>query len=320
MKSWVLLTLIFVLGCSNSVDFKVGEASQEFAQDVKYNRTVDILFIIDNGQSMNMVQKQLHDQLPYLFDSLRSLNMDIHIATTSMTMLSSFPESGKLVGTPKYISTDTPNFMEELKKKIFIGEDGSTLEEGLAAMESVLSESYRQTEGRGFLRDGSFLNVIVLSNEDDKSPQSWNYYANLLDKLRPNHEDGTKSWSFNFFGVLSQQDSCSSSAWGFKEPGVKLMELVNYSGGVKGSLCGNDLYRSVSSIKARIIQILTDYKLDRKPKVESIHVYVAGHEVAQDATNGWTYLAAENLIRFNGTSVPNADEGIRVDFLPAEAN
>lgn len=320
MKAWALLPLIFLLGCSNGVEFKVGEASQEFAQDVKYNRTVDILFIIDNGASMNMVQKQLHDQLPYLFDSLRELDMDIHIATTSMTMLSSFPESGKLVGYPKYISTETPDFLEELKKKIFIGENGSTLEEGLAAMESVLSESYRKTEGRGFLREDSFLNIIVLSNEDDKSPQPWNYYANLLDKLRPDHKDGAKAWSMNFFGVLSQQDTCSSSQWGFKEPGLKFMEMVNYSGGVKGSLCGNDLFRSVSSIKARIIQILTDYKLDRKPRVDTIRVYVSGREVIKDDTNGWSYIASSNLIRFNGASVPKAEEGIRVDFLPEEAN
>lgn len=320
MKTWALLSLLFLVACANDVDFEVGEKSQEFAQDIKYNRTVDILFVIDNGTSMNMMQKQLHDQLPYLFDSLRELDMDIHIATTSMTMLSSFPESGKLIGTPKYISTESPNFMDDLKKKIFIGENGSTLEEGMAAMESVLSESYRKTEGKGFLRDDSYLNVIVLSNEDDKSPKPWAYYANLLDKLRPAHSDGTKAWSFNFFGVLSQQDNCSSSEWGFKEPGVKFMELVNYSGGVSGSLCGNDLYRSVSSIKARIIQILTDYKLDRKPRVDTIRVYVAGREVHQDSVNGWSYIAAENLIRFNGSSVPNAEEGIRVDFLPDEAN
>ncbi|OYZ23986.1 MAG: hypothetical protein B7Y39_02910 [Bdellovibrio sp. 28-41-41] len=320
MKIWLLLPLLLLIGCSNGVEFNVAETSQNFAQDVKYNRTLDILFVIDNGQSMNMVQKQLHDQLPYLFDSLHDLDMDIHIATTSMTMLSSFPESGKLMGTPKYITMDTPNFVEELKKRIFIGENGSTLEEGFGAMEAVLSESYRNAEGKGFLRDDSFLNIIVLTNEDDKSAKPWNYYASMLDKLRPNHTDGTKAWTMNFFGVLSQQDNCSSSEWGFKEPGVKFMEAVTYSGGISGSLCGNDLYRSVSTIKARIIQILTDYKLDRKPKVDTIRVYVAGLEVPKNDSNGWSYLATENLIRFNGSAVPGAEQGIRVDFLPDEAN
>jgi hypothetical protein len=319
VKTWGLLSLIFILGCSNDVEFKVKETSQNFAQDVKYNKTVDILFIIDNGMSMEVVQKQLNEQIPYLFDSLVELNMDIHIATTSTTMKNTFPNRGKLIGDPKYISTDSPNFLEEVKKKIFIGQDGATIEEGLYSMETVLSESYRSTEGKGFLREGSFLNIIVLSNEDDASPKPWTHYADFLNKLRPDHEDGTKAWTLNFFGVTSMQDNCLSNDWGDKFPGYKLMEMADYSGGVKGSLCGLDLFKSVSSIKARIIQILTDYKLDKKPRVDTIRVYVAGNEVLKDDVNGWSYIADKNLVRFNGKSVPKAEEGIRVDFLPEEA-
>ncbi|MBL7542292.1 MAG: hypothetical protein JNL11_00680 [Bdellovibrionaceae bacterium] len=316
MKKILFLPLLFLLGCSNDVAFNVREESQNFAQDVKYNKTVDILFIIDDGESMDIVQKQLHDQIPYLFDSLVHLNMDIHIATTGTTILNGFSNSGRLIGEPRYISTETPNFLEEVKKKIFIGKDGGTREEGLRSMEMVLSETYRNTEGKGFLRDDSFLNIIVLSNEDDSSPGAWQYYADYLDKLRPNHADGTKAWSLNFFGVLSMQDTCDSSSWGLKFPGYKFMDLVSYSGGVQGSLCGLDLYKSVSSIKSRIIQILTDYKLDRKPQESSIRVYVDGIEIPKDSINGWAYIAAGNLIRFNGTSVPKAEAGIRVDFLP----
>lgn len=320
MKKFVLLCLVFLVGCSNDVEFKVKETSQDFAQDVKYNKTIDILFVIDDGTSMRNVHEQLSEQVPYLFDSLRDLKLDIHIATTTMTMKSGFPQRGKLVGDPKYITTETPNFNEEMRKKIFVGESGATLEEGLSSIEAVLSESYRNTEGKGFLRDDSYLNIIVLTNEDDKSPQGWKYYAEFLDKLRPNHADGTKSWSLNFFGILDQKDPCDTSQWGgYKEPGAKFMELVNYSGGVKGSICGNDLYKSVSSIKARIIQILTDYKLNKKPNVDTIRVYVSGREIPKNDVNGWSYIKELNLVRFNGTSVPKAEEGIRVDFLPAEA-
>lgn len=320
MKKIGLLCLLFLVSCKNGVDFAVQETSQEFAQDVKYNRTIDILFIIDNGTSMNVVQKQLQDQIPYLFESIKALNMDIHIATTTTTMHSAYPDRGRLLGTPRYISMDTPNFIEEAKKKIFVGETAFTVEEGLRSMEIVLSDSYQSTEGRGFLRKDSFLNVIVLSNEDDASPQPWAYYADFLDKIRPNHPDGTKSWAVNFFGLLSMQDSCASNEWGDKFPGYKLMELVDYSGGVKGSICGTDLYKSVSSIKARIIQILTDYKLEKLPREESIRVYVSGKIVPKDNVNGWSYIKEKNLVRFNGTSVPAAEAGIRVDFVPLEAN
>lgn len=320
MKKLAVLSVLLLIGCSNSVDFAVQQTSQEFAQDVKYNRTVDVLFIIDNGTSMNVVQQQLRDQIPYLFQSLKALNMDINVATTSTTMHSTYPERGRLLGTPKYISTMSPKFLEDAKAKVFIGETNFTLEEGLDAMEVVLSDSYQATEGKGFLRDGSFLNVIVLSNEDDSSSKPWKHYAEFLDKLRPNHADGTKSWALNFFGITSMQDSCSSSEWGDKFPGYKLMQLVDYSGGVKGSICGTELYKSVSSLKSRIIQILTDYKLNKLPREETIKVYVNGNIIAKDDVNGWSYIKDLNLVRFNGTSVPAAEAGIRVDFQPLEAN
>lgn len=320
MKRWSILLFIFLSSCANEVDFKVNEKSQDFAQDVKYNKKLDILFVVDNSASMNLVQKQLVDQLPYMFDSLQSLNMDVHIATTSTTMNKYFKNVGRFVGEPKFITNETPNFLEEVKKKIFIGEDGSTIEEGLSSMATVLSESYLATEGKGFLRDDSFLNIIVLSNEDDSSPEGWNKYAEFLDKLRPNYEDGTKSWSLNFFGVLSMTDNCSSSDWGYKYPGYKYMQLVDYSGGFKGSLCGNDLYRSVSNMKARIIQILTDYKLNQDPKIESIRVYINNVEVPKSDTNGWSLIADKKVVRFNGTAIPKAEDSIRVDFLPAEAD
>ncbi len=319
MKIFGIILLLFLTACNNGVEFGVREQSQNFAQDIKYNRKVDILFVIDNSQSMNLVQQQLINQIPYMFDSLQSLNMDVHIASTSTTMNSHFENRGRLIGTPKFISSETPNFLEELKKRIFIGEDGSTIEEGLSSMETVRGAWSRAPEGKGFLREESFLNIIVLSNEDDSSPEAWNYYAAFLDKLRPNNADGTKSWAMHFSGVLSMADSCSSSDWGYKYPGYRYMQLADFSGGTKGSLCGTDLYKSVSSFKARMIQILTDYKLDRKPNLDTIKVFVNGFPVAKDEANGWSYIVANNLVRFNGTAVPKADDGIRVDFTPIES-
>ncbi len=320
MKIWSLIPLLILAGCSNDVKFDTKPATDNFAQDVKYNKKVDILFIVDNSQSMNLVQKQLIDQIPYLFDSLQNLNMDIHVASTSTTMNSHFANVGKLIGDPKFISNETPGFLDEIKKRILIGDNGSSIEEGLSSMAAVLSDSYLATEGKGFLRDDSFLNIIVLSNEDDSSPDSWTTYTEFLDKLRPNRDDGSKAWALNFFGVLSMDDQCSSSDWGYKYPGYKYMKVVDYSGGFKGSLCGSDLYRSVSTIKAKIIQILTDYKLNAPPIIDSIHVFVANIEVPKNDVNGWSYIAEKNSVRFNGNSVPKPDQGIRVDFKPAESN
>lgn len=324
MRYFLIITFLTFISCENKVDFKIDKTSQNFAQDVKYNKTVDILFVIDNSSSMKLVQDELNRQVPYLVDSLVNLNMDFHVGFTSTTMIKNlstgFEDQGRLIGSPRFLTPQSPDFLNEMKKRIALGEDGSTIEEGLASMEAVLSDDYLSTEGAGFLRPDSFLNIIILSNEDDSSSHSWDYFAKFLDKLRPNKSDGLKSWSLHYFGVLSDQDACSSSEWDYRYPGYKYMNLVDYSGGQKASLCSQDLYKSVSNIKARIIQILTDYKLDKIPNISTLKVYVDEKEVPNNEKNGWSYLATENLIRFNGTSVPSADSKIRVDFTPKESN
>ncbi|MCB0369192.1 MAG: hypothetical protein KDD45_06980, partial [Bdellovibrionales bacterium] len=220
----------------------------------------------------------------------------------------------------KFLDSSVQNLNDALKKQILVGEGGSTIEQGLDAMNSVLTNNYVNEQGVPFLRSDSFLNIIALSNEDDSSQYEWKYYAEFLNKLRPDFEDGSKSWALHFFGVLSLNDSCPSGDWSFyKSPGYKYMELANYSSGFTGSICGNDLYKSLSAIKARVIQVLTDYKLKDIPDLSTLRVYINDQLVPEDINNGWSYIRENNVIRFNGNYVPKSDDSIRVDFKPAEA-
>lgn len=320
MKKLLLSLLLFLVSCSNGVNFDLPQTSENFAQDIKYNNKVDFLFIVDNTKSMGIVQNYLAEQLPVLTDTLSNLKMDYHIGVVSTTMNSAYPLSGKLMGEPRFLDSKTPNFKDALKKKILIGEVGFTIEQGLDAMVKVLSPDYLQGEGKGFLREDSYLNVIVLSNEDDESQYNWNYYAEFLDKLRPDYDDGSKSWALHFFGVLSFQDKCPSGDWSFyKSPGFKFLELVNYSSGFSGSICDTNLYKPFAGIKARVIQVLTDYKLNVLPNIETIKVYINQVLIEKNDVNGWSYIKEKNLIRFNGTAIPKADDAIKVDFKPMEA-
>ena len=322
MKSLILIGMfLFLVSCSSKVSFQLPMASDNFAQDIKYNKKVDILFIVDNTYSMGVVQQSILNQLPYLTKQLQDLDMDYHIGAVTTSVFKDDPLSGKLIGTPKYITNKDKNLNELLKSKIIVGEGGSIIEQGLDAMTLVLSDDYQKTEGEGFLRSDSFLNIIALSNEDDQSTNGWTNYAEFLDKLRPNYADGSKSWAFHFFGVLSFQDNCSSGDWNYyKSPGFKFLELVNYSKGFSGSLCSNEISKSLTNIKARIIQVLTDYKLEKLPVISSISVSVNDHIVPQDSTDGWQYIEGGNLIRFYGSAIPAANATIKVDFKPREAN
>lgn len=320
MKRFLLIIIFFLASCANQVSFNLPQTSENFAQDIKYNNKVDFLIVVDNTKSMDVVQKYLAEQIPALTDALVNLKMDYHIGVVSTTVNPAYPYSGKLMGEPKYLDSRTANFNEELKKKILIGEVGFTIEQGLDAMVKVLSPDYLEAEGKGFLRKDSFLNVIILSNEDDSSIYGWTHYAEFLDKIRPDYDDGTKAWALHFFGVLSFQDKCPSGDWSFyKSPGFKFLELVKYSSGMSASICDANLYKAFSGIKARVIQVLTDYKLNAIPNIDTIKVYINDQLIENNSINGWSYIKDKNVIRFNGTAIPKADDSIKVDFKPAEA-
>ena len=321
------IVALLLWACSNKVNFDVPPASDTFAQTVTYNNKVDILFIVDNTDSMKKARQNLYDSLPYLTKNLNELKMDYHIAATSTTMSAGYALAGRLYGTPKFITAQTPQFEQNLRDKILMDDDGSVVERGLDAALRVTNASYNQTEGAGFLRNEALLVIIHISNEDDKSDKLdhkdktnvTKYYKKYFDQLKPPMANGQRSWIFNFVGITSLSDTCKTGTV-FNDPGYNLMELARYSSGRIESICSPTLGSAVLNIRARIVQVLTDYPLSSKPVVESIRVAVNGQPVPQDSVNGWTYITDLNVIRFNGSSVPAADARVQVDFKPEGSN
>ncbi|WP_374074957.1 hypothetical protein [Bdellovibrio bacteriovorus] len=310
-----------LVACSSGVQFDLPATSDNFDQSVTYNNKVDILWIVDNSSSMLKHQQNLGAQLPELVSKLNSLKMDYHMAVVTTSMGGTTPDGGKFIGSPKYVTSSTPDLVNSLKNRMLVGEAGSSNERGLESMETALSASYLANEGKGFFRNDALLVVIALSNEDDKSVVSnpVSHYVNFLDGLKRPWVDGTRSWVFNFIGVLPTSKNCTTFN-DYSESGLRFMGIAEESGGVQESICTANLSSAVSSIRARIYQILTDFKLSKKPVIESITVTINGQAIPRSNVNGWDYIAATNAVRFYGSAVPAADASIKVDFKPAEAN
>lgn len=325
----ILILLISLLwGCSNDVGFSVPVSSEEFSQSVAYNNKVDFLFIVDDTDSMDKVQTRLLESLVPLVSTLSRLQLDFHIASLSTTVDSKwFPMTGRFFGDPKFITLNTPDFQARLQERIILGSKGGTEERGLAAMKLALSPAYQNGEGKGFLRSDALLVIVYISDENDKSSEldadenskdRSRVYSEFLDQLKPLWSNGQRSWIFNFIGFITKDDPCAGGGQtGYKEVGLVQMEMANKSNGKIESICQSTLSGAVENIKARLVEYLTDYKLSRAPAVDSIRVFVNGKSVPMDPVVGWIYIPEINVIRFNGTSVPKAEDDIRVEFLPA---
>lgn len=323
VRTCVIAFLLLAAACNQNIQFDLPATTNNFAQNITYNNKVDILWIMDNSSSMMNHQKNLSNQVPALISKLNSLKMDYQMAVVTSSMGGLNPNGGRFLGATKILNSSSPNLIAELSARLVVGQDGSDNERGLESMETVLSSGYQANEGKGFLRSEALLVVIALSDEDDKSKSSSSavsYYTQVLDSIKQPWADGTRSWVFNFVGILSLQGTCTTTSLDYKEPGLSFMGLTDISGGTKSSLCASDLSPAVSGISARIMQILTDFKLSSVPLESSVAVTVNNQIVPRSTSNGWDYIAAKNLVRFYGTSVPSADSSIKVDFKPAHAN
>lgn len=319
MKILNLGLILSLIGCTQGYEFNLGSATDNFEQNVQYNNKVDIVWVIDNSSSMLQHQTRLIQQVPLLVSKLNSLKMDYHMAVVSTSMGGANPNGGQFIGTPKFLTSKTSDLQNLLSSKFNLGQNGSNNERGMESLEAALSSSYLNGAGAGFFRSDALLAVIALTDEDDKSGESATYYDNFFTSIKPDFETGDKGWLFNFIGVLDLSPACRTFN-DYSEPGLLFMDLADRSGGKKESICASDLSAAVSNIHARIVSIVTEYKLNRLPVVSSIKVFVNGQLIPEDSVNGWTYFADKNVIRFNGTSVPPADAKIRVDFAAAEAN
>lgn len=317
----LLIVSTFLMACNQGVNFDLPPASNNFVQSITYNNKVDILWIVDNSSSMMKHQKDLSAQVPDLVGKLNELKMDYHMAVVTTSMGGANPDGGKFIGSPKYLTSASPDLVNNLKNRMIVGEAGSNNERGLESMERALSPSYLANEGSGFLRNDALLVVIALSDEDDKGTVSnpVNHYVNLLDGLKQPWVDGSRSWLFSFIGVLPTSTNCKTFN-DYSEAGLTFIDIAKASGGVQESICSSSLLTAVSNIRARIYQILTDFKLSKRPVIESITVNINGVSIPRSNVNGWDYIETLNVVRFYGSSVPAADASIKVDFKPTEAN
>jgi hypothetical protein len=304
-----------VLSCTSQQEFGLIPSQEVTETSLTYNNEVDLLFVVDTSATMSAHQVDLSEQTPFFLDALIGTKLDFRIAITTMDMRTQ-AEKGRFVGVPKVLTNSTPNLVNVLQDRLAImGENGGSVEMGRAAMLTAIQREADLYPASEFFRPDALLVIVFLTNEDDASDDSVNYIQ-ILDELKPPLPSGERSWVAHFIGVVPGVSHCE--LWeGQYAAGYKYMELAEASGGVVENICSADLRAAVNSVKSRVIQYITDIRLDRIPDVDTIQVKVNGVVVPKSSVNGWSYVEEFNLIRFHGSAIPKADAVVVVDYDPA---
>lgn len=321
MKSLVLQSIVFIAltACSGGPIFDLSPKEDTF-NAVAYNNKVDILWVVDTSQSMQDNRSELSNQIHRMFSKMDSKKLDYRMAAVTMDMSETANPTysgGRFVGSTKIINNQTPNKESAFSDMLLVPETKSDLEKGLDAMKKALSPERLEGENYGFYRPGALLAVIFISDERDWSNNEWEFYRDHLNNFKPNLENGNKGWIANFIGVIDNSGICNTVP-GLPIRGAKFIDLVEDSGGSLNSICDESLSLAVDNIQRTIISIITEWKLDAKPIIETITVKMNGVFIDEDSVNGWSYNEEKNSISFHGTAIPSADTKVEIDYKPKE--
>jgi hypothetical protein len=255
---------------------------------------VDILWIVDNSQTMQEEQDRLLGSFDSFIRYFADSGLDFHVGVIS-TDMDNPDESGKLVlddsGGGRFIDTsyDLDGAVRSFSERAALGTAGSSDERGRdAAYAALVTE--RDTTNGGFYRDDAALVMIAISDERDYSRMSVQDFGDwAISRKR-----GLGSVSFNAIVGLSDSD-CPEA-----ERGTGYLELVEQVGGTAASICAADWTVILDQLGVAAAGLDAEFFLSRVPVEATLEVSVesGGTETPYVLDRDYGYDRARNSIAF----------------------
>lgn len=318
-----LLTLFLLASCAIENDVREATQTDTFGQ--AQNNLVDILWVIDDSNSMEKEQDLLGGGFSAFADAMEQSNTDFHLGVIS----TSFDENGGggvLVGDPPYLTTADPGYKDEFVSRAQLGTGGSDKEKGLEAATFALGPTmvYGGGPNDGFLRPDAQLLVVFVSDEEDCSDRgalgnqpSDDCYLQA-DKLAPTavyiQELRDLKDDRNDINVGAIVGLASSQCDEVEATGDRYAEVALAMGGLVGDLCSADWSGIMGRLGLNAGGIRESFKLTKGAQPDTLVVYVDEVEVAQDATNGWTYDESTWFITFHGDAIPPRGSTVTAEY------
>lgn len=339
---WIFLAsslgLASQVACSRPPSsFDLASEELNFAQSASFaSNKVDILWVIDNSNSMQTSQNRVAEGLISFILQLTQAGIDYQIAVITtdsyLSQTPGFKKSGLLGGTPHPTGIITPqdianNGIEEFVKLVIQGNTGDGDERPLQSISQTLGEPSNRAL---FLRDGAYLSVIVLTDEDDFSHDTMDIIVDPTDPRLWSKDDFLSQLSsiigldkLSFSTISIGDPTCLASLQNeFQERRTanRLQEIVLHTSGSQISLCDistqSTAEQALSQIAGQIAELNRIFKLERLPRVETLRVWINSVEIQQDATSGFTYDADLNAVVFSGDLVPQNGDRVQIYFDP----
>ena len=174
---------------------------------------------------------------------------------------------------------------------------------------------------KGMLRKYAKLVVIMMSDEDDQSPGTVDYYVDFLKQLK-----GPRNTSLLSASVIAGYDRdgdtqnpptpaiCPGST-SSESGGVRYLDLFKKVGnGLALTICNGTWGTTMQKLGLDAFVAIIEYYLSRQADPSTIVVKVNGTAVPNDPVNGYTYDPNTNSIVFGSKAVPPKGATIEVTY------
>jgi hypothetical protein len=173
----------------------------------------------------------------------------------------------------------------------------------------------------GLLRANAALAIIVVTNEDDSSFGTTDYYARAFRSLK-----GAGNESLITFSTISGTlpNGCTppgeAGLYGSQaNAGFRYAEVATKTGGIIGSICDASFETTLVKIAQALNTLKRVLPLTIVPIVGSLRVTVVETNgtrtvIAADPVTGFAYQADTNSVVFLGTYVPPPGSTVRIEY------
>ncbi len=279
---------------------------------------VDILWVIDDSGSMANERRRLVTNFNRFVQELLALKVSFNMGVTSIV----FNDGGKLRGLTPVITNATPNPQQVFSANTTFPDSRSRWEQGLRMSQFALTPPNISPGGpnNGLLRNEAALAVIVVTNEDDSSFGSTDYYARAFRSLKGPGNESLITFSA-IAGTLP--NGCTppgeSGLYGSQaNAGFRYAEVATKTGGIVGSICDASFEQTLVKIAQALNTLKRVFPLTITPIVGSIRVTVVTSQgstsIPKDPVTGFDYRADTNSIVFLGTYVPPPGSKVRIEY------
>jgi hypothetical protein len=262
-------------------------------------------------------QDAIAQNFPAFMEFFLGSGLDYHIGVVS-TDMDDPSQSGKLVDVDGHLWIDdsTPDPVDTFSAMAQLGTDGSGQEQGILATFSALE--LEAPANAGFLRDDSVLDVIVLSDEEDQSPDTpvtIDEFIAYLGTLRANPDQVSFS---SIVSPLPPEFPCA----GANTSGSRYLDVSRQVGGVTWSICDRRWQTVLEQLGLEATGLRREYFMSEVPVPGTVAVSVSAPDgdstqfVELDPVTGlgdWTYSQSRNSVTF-GTFLPEPGDVIRIDY------